>query len=115
MRHWSHSGVLRPIVSTWLRGTSNARIIRSGGTPAQHSSGGPPANPQLSTSRLVDGSATGIGDLAARVKVSVTQTERTTFAVLGDVRFPTGSEDDLLRSEERRVGKECRSRWSPYH
>ena len=23
--------------------------------------------------------------------------------------------DALLRSEERRVGKECRSRWSPYH
>ena len=22
---------------------------------------------------------------------------------------------DLIRSEERRVGKECRSRWSPYH
>ena len=22
---------------------------------------------------------------------------------------------DSLRSEERRVGKECRSRWSPYH
>ena len=22
---------------------------------------------------------------------------------------------DFLRSEERRVGKECRSRWSPYH
>ena len=29
-----------------------------------------------------------------------------------------GAADDvvpLLRSEERRVGKECRSRWSPYH
>ena len=25
------------------------------------------------------------------------------------------SQDLLLRSEERRVGKECRSRWSPYH
>src|ERR1035441_5549733 len=28
------------------------------------------------------------------------------------------TEDDIfavLRSEERRVGKECRSRWSPYH
>ena len=24
-------------------------------------------------------------------------------------------EINLLRSEERRVGKECRSRWSPYH
>ena len=23
--------------------------------------------------------------------------------------------DDKTRSEERRVGKECRSRWSPYH
>ena len=22
---------------------------------------------------------------------------------------------DKFRSEERRVGKECRSRWSPYH
>ena len=21
----------------------------------------------------------------------------------------------MMRSEERRVGKECRSRWSPYH
>src|SRR2546430_17209411 len=26
---------------------------------------------------------------------------------------PAGSEP--VRSEERRVGKECRSRWSPYH
>src|SRR3712207_9535228 len=24
-------------------------------------------------------------------------------------------EKRILRSEERRVGKECRSRWSPYH
>ena len=24
-------------------------------------------------------------------------------------------EQDVDRSEERRVGKECRSRWSPYH
>ena len=23
--------------------------------------------------------------------------------------------NDAVRSEERRVGKECRSRWSPYH
>ena len=23
--------------------------------------------------------------------------------------------DSIYRSEERRVGKECRSRWSPYH
>ena len=25
------------------------------------------------------------------------------------------SASNVMRSEERRVGKECRSRWSPYH
>ena len=30
--------------------------------------------------------------------------------------IPRGNQIKLLcRSEERRVGKECRSRWSPYH
>ena len=27
----------------------------------------------------------------------------------------TEEPDERVRSEERRVGKECRSRWSPYH
>ena len=31
----------------------------------------------------------------------------------GDVTMP--KDWDIDRSEERRVGKECRSRWSPYH
>ena len=30
-----------------------------------------------------------------------------------DINYP--AENDWTRSEERRVGKECRSRWSPYH
>src|SRR3712207_5348685 len=30
-------------------------------------------------------------------------------------KFTSGELDVLVRSEERRVGKECRSRWSPYH
>ena len=30
-------------------------------------------------------------------------------------RIVQESADGLCRSEERRVGKECRSRWSPYH
>ena len=32
-----------------------------------------------------------------------------------DVNFWYGDFHALKRSEERRVGKECRSRWSPYH
>ena len=29
--------------------------------------------------------------------------------------IPYEVDPENLRSEERRVGKECRSRWSPYH
>ena len=31
------------------------------------------------------------------------------------VRVHPSKEQERSRSEERRVGKECRSRWSPYH
>ncbi len=34
---------------------------------------------------------------------------------LSEARRLADQKDELLRSEERRVGKECRSRWSPYH
>src|SRR5574340_16986 len=35
-----------------------------------------------------------------------------TVAIEGEVKRPQVID---VRSEERRVGKECRSRWSPYH
>src|SRR5256885_16392039 len=31
------------------------------------------------------------------------------------IKEPVGPVAAFTRSEERRVGKECRSRWSPYH
>src|SRR5256885_8754820 len=34
---------------------------------------------------------------------------------LGSARSRIGQKNTRVRSEERRVGKECRSRWSPYH
>src|SRR5256885_17057154 len=34
---------------------------------------------------------------------------------IGRTPLLTPQEEIELRSEERRVGKECRSRWSPYH
>src|SRR5256885_16055653 len=39
------------------------------------------------------------------------------LSVLGEVEHPGfySVQADGPRSEERRVGKECRSRWSPYH
>jgi hypothetical protein len=91
-------GVVLPIVSTSLRGTTDAQIISFAESTAAHFFGGTPADPQLATSRFVEGSTTGIGDVAARVKVNVMQAERTTFALLADLRFPTGDADDLLGS-----------------
>ena len=32
-----------------------------------------------------------------------------------DQTYTEISAEQTIRSEERRVGKECRSRWSPYH
>ena len=53
-----------------------------------------------STGEIPEGAAAqadqAIGNLAALLKEAGTSTEN-------------------VRSEERRVGKECRSRWSPYH
>ena len=40
---------------------------------------------------------------------SITNNEERVGNYLHDYLAP------LARSEERRVGKECRSRWSPYH
>ena len=43
------------------------------------------------------------------------------LGIIANRRMTVDLEDFLLygrkagRSEERRVGKECRSRWSPYH
>ena len=37
------------------------------------------------------------------------------FRLEKDLRLDPGGRFILERSEERRVGKECRSRWSPYH
>ncbi len=91
-------GVVVPVVSTSLRGESNAQIIPFGGTSAAHFFGGTSTNPVLSASRIVAGGATGLGDVAARMKINVARSDKVAVAILADARFPTGSENDLLGS-----------------
>ena len=49
------------------------------------------------------------------MKVLVTCILELCGAGLGVGKEDTAKQDLGGRSEERRVGKECRSRWSPYH
>jgi hypothetical protein len=90
--------VALPIVSTSIEGTSNAQINPFGPPPAVHFFGGTPDDPTLTASRFVRGSATGLGDVDTRVKVNLRRGQPLSVAVLADVRFPTGSESDLLGS-----------------
>src|ERR1041385_7735556 len=53
------------------------------------------------------------GLVAAKIKAALGIPFVITFHALGKVRRQYQGKQD--RSEERRVGKECRSRWSPYH
>src|SRR2546425_6565975 len=54
---------------------------------------------------------------AAVVYIAVLRGEPTNLAALLGLErvLPPLGRLPELRSEERRVGKECRSRWSPYH
>src|SRR5260370_35617087 len=51
-----------------------------------------------------------------RTGVTVNVTVTSSIAAVGTiVTSPVVFAGETNRSEERRVGKECRSRWSPYH
>ena len=53
----------------------------------------------------------------AEAKDAIRKTEFRTDVIGSNTRLAGAGLEmiDLPRSEERRVGKECRSRWSPYH
>ena len=89
-------GVAVPIISTTLSGTSTAQVRPFGGPTAAHFFEGTPDNPGLSASRTVAGSATGLGDVAARLKVRIAQNDKSAFGILADGRFATGSQEDFL-------------------
>src|SRR3989441_4507265 len=67
---------------------------------------------------VISGSYFKEGD-SVRFQLQIIDAERGTVRrVLEPVGAPTSAPlqaADIVRSEERRVGKECRSRWSPYH
>ena len=72
------------------------------------------SSPVISVSHLKRGFKSGSGSITVLKDISLTVNRGEFVAVMG----ASGSGKSTLlnvRSEERRVGKECRSRWSPYH
>src|SRR2546425_65966 len=72
--------------------------------------GGKPFKPESDEVRLWSQAEKEEEALAKKAKIYDDPLLEEYLGKLGDRLLP-----DEVRSEERRVGKECRSRWSPYH
>ena len=86
-----------PVVHTAVQGTSVA-TIHPAEFPSPHRFAGTDSAPVLTAVATMDGSATGIGDVAARLKVNIAQGSSFGAALLLDGRLPTGDEQNLLGS-----------------
>jgi hypothetical protein len=89
-------GVAVPLVHTSLNGTSAAQVVPFGGTTPHIFDTTATGDPILNAVSSASGSATGIGDVAGRLKIGVMQSSKVGVAVLAEARFPTGKEEDLL-------------------
>lgn len=88
-------GVAVPFVRTEVSGLSTAQMLPFG-TGAVHRFGGTDADPLLRATASMEGSASGIGDVAARLKVNLGQSTRMGVGLLAEARLPTGDEENLL-------------------
>ncbi len=89
-------GVLVPVVRASMDGTSQAEVIPYQ-EPTPHLFG-TTQNPSEFADAAAKGSATGIGDIAVRAKANLLHANGAGFALLGDVRLPTGDSANFLGS-----------------
>ena len=70
---------------------------------------------QIYPRSFMDSNGDGIGDLQGIIKkLDYIKNLGITVIWVSPI-YKSPNKDNGYRSEERRVGKECRSRWSPYH
>ena len=100
---WLDLGVAIPVIDLSVRGSSEATVTPSS-DPAFHFFGGDQENPVLSASNTAFGSAAGLGDIAIRLKLMVVRGENWDLGLIGDVRAPTGREEDFLGTGEWNAG-----------
>ena len=109
-----------PVVRTSINATSVATILPfSGIGTSPHFFGGTQADPVTTAVAGTSGAATGIGDVAARAKINITQTKSFGTAVLLEGRFPTGNANNLLGSgafsgRGELIASALFGQWSPH-
>jgi hypothetical protein len=87
-------GIAVPLVHTSLQGRSVGQFIPFG-IPTSHFFAGDSLHPVLTASAATFGSATGLGDVALRLKGNLRSTEKLGLAFMADARLPTGSQADM--------------------
>jgi hypothetical protein len=85
-----------PVVHLSMQGTSVANILPFGPTAIHRFATLPDSTPVLTAVSGVEGSRTGIGDVAARLKINFAQGKKLGMSLLADARFPTGDENNFL-------------------
>jgi len=93
-------GVAIPFVNVSLSGTAQA-IIRGPFSGREHYfAGNAPASPNVVVTEPYDKNASGVGDVAVRLKYSFVRRFDLKLGALLDVRLPTGNENDFLGTGE---------------
>ena len=91
-------GIAAPFVRTSINGASEIQVNPFGSTALHNFGFIDDTIPILRAASALQASATGIGDVVGRIKINLGQSTRFGAAILGDVRFPTGDETNLLGS-----------------
>jgi hypothetical protein len=97
---WLDVSVAVPVIDIELEGSSRASITPTTGEEVLHFFGGTPESPILEERNRASERTTGIGDVAGRLKARLVQAETWSFGLLGEIRAPTGREEDFLGTGE---------------
>jgi hypothetical protein len=97
---WLDLSFAIPIIHLGIDGRSEARILPSTGGQPLHLFAGTPQSPILEANSRSSGEATGLGDLAVRLKAQFLSSEVLDMAALAEVRAPTGRREDFLGTGE---------------
>ncbi|MGI0014075.1 MAG: transporter [Nitrososphaera sp.] len=89
-------GLAIPIVDLRLSGEAQALLNGPFAGSAHTFPGDDVNNPNLTDIVTYEERATGLGDIALRLKYSFVRSDKVNLAVLGDLRVPTGDEKDFL-------------------